>query len=221
VNCLEPESGYDIQSTQTLKLRVKLSAFSTVTHIGADVGAEELFLKVRDALEVVGIPYMVTGSFVSAVHGVPRATHDIDVVIAPTAQQLRPLIERFSEFGYYAELEDAREALQHKSQFNVIDEQGIWKVDFIIRKDRPFSVAEFGRRRITTILGTPVYAATPEDILIAKLEWAKMAESERQMRDAIGIITIQGDRLDTDYVNRWVVALSLEHEWEQAKSKAG
>jgi hypothetical protein len=47
-----------------------------------------LFRELRDALEGAAIAYMLTGSFVSAVHGVPRATHDIDVVIAPTKQQL-------------------------------------------------------------------------------------------------------------------------------------
>ena len=58
--------------------------------------AEDLFARLRDALEAAGIPYMVTGSFVSAVHGIPRATHDIDVVIAPTAQQLQTLVRNFS-----------------------------------------------------------------------------------------------------------------------------
>jgi hypothetical protein len=182
--------------------------------------AEDLFAKLRDALEAAGIPYMVTGSFVSAVHGIPRATHDIDVVIAPTAQQLETLIRDFSQSDYYAELEDALQALRYQSQFNVIDERGLWKIDFIIRKDRPFSIAEFARRRLTTILGVPVYAATAEDMLIAKLEWAKMGESERQLRDASGIIAIQGEHLDTPYVDRWVAALSLEEQWERAKSLA-
>lgn len=185
------------------------------------MSAEKLFLKLRDALETAGIPYMVTGSFVSAIHGVPRATHDIDVVIAPTGPQLSVLIQQFSEAGYYAEMEDALQAQLHQSQFHVIDERSVWKIDFIIRKHRPFSHAEFARRRLTTILGIPVYAATAEDILIAKLEWAKMGESERQLRDASGIIAIQGDNLDVPYVERWVAALSLENEWERARALAG
>jgi hypothetical protein len=185
------------------------------------MGAEDLFLKLRDVLEATGIPYMVTGSFVSAVHGVPRATHDIDVVIAPTGQQLTALIRRFSESDYYAEIEDALQALRHRSQFNVIDERGVWKIDFILRKDRPFSMAEFARRRLTNILGIAVYAATAEDILIAKLEWAKLGESERQLRDVSGIIAIQGANLDVAYIERWVTALSLENEWEHARALAG
>jgi hypothetical protein len=112
--------------------------------------AEDMLSKLRDALEAAGIPYMVTGSFVSAVHGIPRATHDVDVVIAPTAQQLETLIRDFSESNYYAEMEDALQALRYQSQFNVIDERGVWKIDFIIRKNRPFSIAEFARRRLAT-----------------------------------------------------------------------
>lgn len=184
------------------------------------MSAERLFRKVRDALEAAGIPYMVTGSFVSAVHGVPRATHDIDIVIAPTAEQLVSLLRQFPESEYYAELDDALDALRHGTQFNIIDQDGVWKVDFILRKNRPFSRTEFDRRRRIDILGVSVYAATPEDILIAKLEWAKAGESERQIRDAAGIIAIQQSALDVEYVERWIAALGLERRWQQARDEA-
>jgi hypothetical protein len=164
---------------------------------------------------------MVTGSFVSAVHGVPRATHDVDVVIAPTAQQLVTLVKQFPESEYYAEIEDALESFRHGGQFNVIDQNSVWKIDFIFRKDRPFSKMEFDRRRVIEILGVSVYAATPEDLLIAKLEWAKTGESERQIRDAAGIIAIQGPALDREYVEKWVAALDLEDQWNRARTEAG
>lgn len=181
---------------------------------------ESLFLKVRAALESVGIPYMVTGSFVSGVHGVPRATHDLDVIIAPTAQQLRALIAQFPDADFYAELEDALQAFRHQSQFNVIDQHSIWKIDFIIRKDRPFSRAEFDRRRVLDILGVALYAASPEDLVIAKLEWSKLGDSERQIRDAAGIIEVQGDGLNVEYIERWVAALELEEQWQKALASA-
>ena len=163
---------------------------------------------------------MVTGSFVSAVHGIPRATHDVDVVIAPTKEQLKLLIAQYPESEYYAEVDDALQALQYESQFNVIEQHGPWKIDFILRKNRPFSNAEFQRRRVIKILGVPLYAATAEDILIAKLEWAKLGESERQLRDAAGIIAIQGPALDLAYVEKWVAALGLEEQWQRARAQA-
>jgi len=164
---------------------------------------------------------MVTGSFVSSVHGVPRATQDIDVIIEPTREQLMTLLQRFGEPAYEADKEDALDALRRRSMFSVIDRRGIWKIDFIVRKDRPFSRREFGRRRVIDVLGVALYAATPEDVLLAKLEWAKLGESERQIRDAAGIIQIQGSKLDTDYVERWAAALDIEDQLHAAREQAG
>lgn len=174
----------------------------------------------RSALESTGIPYMVTGSFVSSVHGVPRATQDIDVIVEPTRDQLLALMNIFSEPDYDSDTEDALNALRHRSTFSVIDRRGIWKIDFIVRKDRPFSKRELGRRVKIDILGVPLDAATPEDLLLAKLEWAKLGESDRQIRDAAGIIEIQGATLDLDYVQKWAVALDIEDQLQAAREKA-
>jgi hypothetical protein len=181
----------------------------------------DVLANVRAALEAADVPYMVTGSFASSIHGVPRATQDIDVVVAPTRDQLITLMSSFTEPHYDASVEDALDAFRHRSLFSVIDRRGIWKVDFIIRKERPFSKKEFDRRKLIDILGLPVFATTPEDILLAKLEWAKLGESDRQIRDAAGIIQIQGENLDVEYVNRWAAALDVEDQLWAARAKAG
>ncbi|HSY52551.1 MAG TPA: hypothetical protein VLC46_27370 [Thermoanaerobaculia bacterium] len=143
------------------------------------------------------------------------------MVIEPTRDQLVALMERFGEPFYDSDRNDALDALRRRSMFSVIDRRGIWKIDFIVRRDRPFSRREFGRRERIDILGVAVYAATPEDVLLAKLEWAKLGQSERQIRDAAGIIEIQGAKLDVDYVERWVAALEIEDQWHAAREKAG
>ena len=183
--------------------------------------AESFFARVIAALERVQIPYMVTGSFASSAHGQVRGTRDLDVVIAPTPAQLRALVAEFPGDRYYAEEFDALDALQHDSQFNIIDFGSSWKVDFIMRRDRDFSRVEFDRRRPHIINGIVAYIASPEDILIAKLEWAKMGESERQIEDAAGVIATQGPSLDRSYVERWVRELGLEHQWRNAVERAG
>src|SRR5947208_8313164 len=164
---------------------------------------------------------MVTGSLVSSVHGVPRATQDIDVVIEPSREQLMTLMEYFGEPTYDSDKDDAFDAVRRRTMFSVIDRRGIWKIDFIVRKERPFSRREFGRRQKVDILGVSLYAATPEDILLAKLEWAKLGESERQIRDAAGIIQIQGANLDREYVERWAAELDIKDEWRAALEAAG
>ena len=172
------------------------------------------------ALEQAQIPYMVTGSFGSSAHGVVRGTNDIDLVIAPNAAQLRTFIAQFPNERYYADEHDAIEALQHASQFNIIDFASNWKADLIIRRPRDFSRTEFDRRRHHVISGVSVYIASPEDVLIAKLEWAKMGESDRQIEDAAGIIATQGSSLDRAYVERWVGELELQRQWQLALERA-
>jgi hypothetical protein len=66
-----------------------------------------------------------------------------------------------------------------------------------------------------------VFVATAEDALLSKLEWAKLTQSERQLVDAAGIVAIQGEHLDTEYVEKWVVGLGVEEQWEKARRLTG
>ena len=179
--------------------------------------AREVLERLCTALEQAEIPFMLAGSFASTVHGVPRTTQDIDVVIDPTPASLEVLAGLFSDAEWYFDRDVARDALRRRSQFNVIDLRTAWKIDFIMRKDRPFSEAEFARRTPALVLGLSIPTATAEDTVVAKLEWAKLAGgSERQLRDIRGVLEVRGAALDKDYVQRWVVQLGLEEEWRQA-----
>lgn len=185
------------------------------------MSVDDFFQQLIAALERTGIPYMVTGSYASSAHGVPRATNDIDIVIAPTANQLRILLGEFPDDRYYADDVAALDALQHTSQFNIIDFATSWKADLIIRKNRRFSTEEFRRRRVHTVAGMPVSLATAEDILLAKLEWYKEDQSARQLEDVIGIIRRQREALDRQYVEYWARELGVDEEWRAALAGAG
>jgi hypothetical protein len=184
------------------------------------VSVKAVFEKVRKALEETGIPYFVSGSFASSAHGIPRSTNDIDIVIAPTHEQLKQLLALFPDSDYATYGEDAFDALARESLFNVIDYATMWRVDFIIGKSTPFDASRFSRRAIVNIAGVPLFTASPEDILLTKLWWGKMGESERQITDAAGIISVQREHLDRDYVQHWVMALQLEQQWASALEKA-
>ena len=181
---------------------------------------DDFFNRLIDALDRADVPYMVTGSYASSAHGTPRATNDIDIIIAPTDAQLWELMRELHNDRYYADEDDAFDALARHSQFNVIDFATSWKADLIVKKDREFSDVEFARRRLHTVAGKRVYLVSPEDILIAKLEWHKLGESERQIEDAAGVIRRQGNALDRSYVERWVRELGLEEEWKRALARA-
>jgi|SRR5690348_4136595 len=159
---------------------------------------------------------MVTGSVASSAHGKPRSTRDIDIVIAPTPQQVRELIREFPSTEFYADEQQALDALANRSQFNVIDFATGWKVDFIIAKSSEYASAALSRRRKLDIGGTLMLVASPEDVIISKLEWAKLSGgSDRQMLDAADIVRNQGNRLDLAYVERWAKELDLQQEWRQ------
>lgn len=164
---------------------------------------------------------MLTGSFASSYHGAPRATQDIDVVISATPQQLRRLVALFPREDYYVDEDAALEAHRTQGQFNIIDLSTGWKVDLIIQKSRPFSREEFQRRSVGEIGGIQLAIATAEDVLIAKLEWAKLGESHRQIEDAATILRIRSSDLDQQYVVNWVRQLGLDEQWRQACRIAG
>ena len=178
----------------------------------------DLLAAIGDRLREAGIPYMVTGSVASSFHGQPRATRDIDIVIDPTPAALDAFARALPTEQFYVDLDAARSALAERRQFNVIETASGWKVDLVIRKDRPFSIEEFARRLPAELLGTPTFVATAEDLVIAKLEWAKAAESERQLRDVAAILAVSAEGLDYPYIERWVSALGLREVWSQVQS---
>jgi hypothetical protein len=181
----------------------------------------EVFLRrICASLEHHEIPYMVTGSVASSIHGIPRSTNDLDIVIAPTPDQLRAFIDFVKRFGYFAQWEAAENALRARDQFNVIDFPNAWKADLIIQKARDFSATEFERREQIEVGDLRFVVARPEDVLIAKLEWTKISPSERQMQDAAGILIVQGDQLDLSYVEKWVNALELQEQWQAVRELA-
>ena len=160
-------------------------------------------------LEAAGVPYMVTGSLASSAFGEPRTSFDVDIVISPTLDQLRAFVGSLEE-DLYVSIPAAEEAFQRRGMFNVLDPHGGLKADLIILKDRPFDVQEFGRRRTGRIQDVEVVLISPEDSILSKLEWSKRGGSERQLRDALGVAVVQGERLDLAYLRRWAVELGVE-----------
>lgn len=182
---------------------------------------EDIFRRIIQALGRVGIPYMLTGSFASSYHGVPRATQDIDLVIAPSAAQIRNLVNLLPVTEYYVNEETALDALARESQFNVIDFATGWKIDLIIRKSRTFSRAEFDRRAAIDLFGVELFIVSAEDVLLAKLEWAKAGQSVRQLEDCANLLRVRWGDLERPYLEHWVTQLGLEEQWHSARRMAG
>jgi hypothetical protein len=184
------------------------------------VTAEDLLSRIVAALNAANIPYMLTGSYASSLHSIPRATRDIDIIIFPDRDQLTTFVESLPRSTYHTDLEDAIDSLRRRSQFNVIDYATGWKVDFIIPPFEEFNVEEFERRQVIDVGDLQLSVVSPEDIVIAKLRWAKAGQSERQIEDAATVVRFQAEYLDRPYVERWVHRLGLEDQWASVCARA-
>lgn len=178
---------------------------------------EEALARVVQSLNALGIPHMVTGSVASSHHGRPRMTHDVDVVIDPSAEAMGRLVDVLAASGFYVDAATARDALRQRRMFNAIHTPSAVKIDLIIRKDRPFSREELRRRQEAELPGgTRVSLATPEDTILSKLEWArKGGGSERQLGDVAGILDVHGETLDRVYIDRWARELGVLDLWQR------
>jgi hypothetical protein len=145
---------------------------------------------------------------------------DIDLVIDPTELQLKQLVESVLAAGLYVSASAADEAFAQRSMFNVIDTNSGWKVDLIFKRARQFSQVEFERRVAVDYLGRQLRVATVEDVVLAKLEWAKLGGSARQMADVAALLRVQGDAVDRAYLERWVSELGLGAQFLQAMTLA-
>jgi len=180
------------------------------------VTLEAMLSRVARALHTAQVPYMLTGSVASSAHGKPRSTRDIDIVIAPTSEQLHDLIRQFPNSEYYADEQQAFQALASRSQFNVIDIATGWKVDFIIAKASEYARSAMSRRKQLEIEGNVMWVVSAEDIILSKMEWAKRSGgSDRQIVDAADVVRSQGTTLDKAYIEHWAKQLGLQQEWRQ------
>lgn len=177
----------------------------------------DLLAAIADRLEAAGIQYMVVGSIAGSFHGEPRTTVDIDIVIDPSADAVRQFVGSLPSADYYVDEDAALEAFHRRTSFNVIEQATGWKVDLLVRKDRGFSRVEFDRRVTTPLFGRDTPVATAEDTIIAKLEWARVGESERQLRDVSRILEVSDETLDREYLAHWIGELGLEDVWSRAR----
>lgn len=178
------------------------------------MGPFELLQKVVGVFEHLKIPYIVTGAVAAMAYGEPRLTNDIDIVAAVDEHHIAGLITAFPPDEFYISEDMMKEAISHKSQFNIIHPASGLKVDVIIKKDTPFDNSRFGRaKRIYPSESYQANFASPEDVIIKKMEYYREGGSEKHLRDITGILKISGDVVDWNYISGWVQCLGLTEIW--------
>ncbi len=177
-------------------------------------------LQVIDALEQVGATYVIGGSLASTIHGVVRTTLDTDIVAELSLQQAQPFADLLVG-AFYLDIDTIRHAIRQRSSFNLIHLATMFKVDIFISKNRPFDRQQLGRRQAWIVdpnSGRMIYVTTAEDTVLTKLAWYRLGDemSDRQWRDVLGVLAVQGDRLDLAYMRQWAEALDVSDLLQRA-----
>jgi hypothetical protein len=181
----------------------------------------ELLKKVVAALEATGTPYMLTGSYASSLQGEPRLTHDIDLVVALTPSAAQSLQLKFPAPDYYLDENAVAEAIERKSQFNLLDVRSGDNVDFWLLTGEPFDPSRFARRYVEEFEGQRLHVSRPEDTILMKLHWAALSGgSEKQFGDARSVYELQQNSLDLSYLEQWAKSLGVTTLWERLKNEA-
>ena len=174
----------------------------------------ELLVDCLRRLNRTGVIYYLTGSMASNYWGIPRTTHDLDFVVQLPATAVPRLVQEFSG-DFYIEETAVRAVYEPPHQFNAIDTRSALKVDFWLAGTEPFDREMLRRRVQATLFGEAAWLSTAEDVILHKLLWNRISPSDWQMGDAAGVVAVQADALDHDYLRRWADELQLGDELQR------
>lgn len=176
-------------------------------------GPISVTLRLTEILEELGIRHLVGGSLASSLHGIPRATQDVDLVADLRPGQVEAFLEKVGD-EFYVDRDMVRDAVRRRSCFNLIHLDSMFKLDVFVLSDDPAQAREMERRRSFIVdpdSNRSLVVASAEDIILMKLQWYRAGGevSDRQWSDALGVIKVQGAGLDTAYLHRGATQMEI------------
>jgi hypothetical protein len=162
--------------------------------------------EVTQKLDILKLPYMLSGSVAMGFYAAVRTTFDIDIVIELYQKDVPVFVNTF--LGFYVFEEGIHEEIKRRGMFNIIDNNTGVKIDFILRKNSEYDKIAFSRRRQMDDFYTDIYVISPEDLIIAKLKWIQEMYSDRQISDIKQLLS--STNLEIDYMMNWITELKLK-----------
>jgi hypothetical protein len=179
----------------------------------------------HSVFESLTIPYYITGGVCAIAYGEPRTTRDLDVVVEVGMSEIMPLVERLEAEGFYCPPGAVSDIQAGRGRvLSVTHMQLVLNADIVLTADTEFDRSKMERRNLEAIgldESEQFWLASPEDVILAKLLWGRQSQSEKQWRDVLGVLKVQGDSLDFDYLNHWAAQLDLTELMQQAIAAAG
>lgn len=184
----------------------------------------EVAASITRTLEALGVRYLIGGSLASSVHGEPRSTNDVDLLVDFSAEHIQPFVEAIRA-DYYVSEPAVQEAIRSGHHFNVIHMDAAVKVDLFLAGNDTFDLERLALRQVLHLPTEPetrVYVDTAEHSVLRKLEWFRRGGevSERQWRDVVAILRIQHQRLDRSRLSTWAPRLGISDLLQRAFQEA-
>ena len=172
-------------------------------------------------LNKIGIRYMVTGAVAAIIYGEPRLTHDIDLVIELKLEEVKKIQEAFPSGEFYCPPEEAIKLeikRPSRGHFNIIHRETGFKADCYLMGDDKLHHWGISKRRELDVEGEPVWVASPEYVILRKLEYFREGRSEKHLKDIASILAVSPEQIDFDQLHEKIGVYGLEKEWTEAKS---
>lgn len=182
-------------------------------------------LRVVGLLDALSIRHFVGGSVASSLHGIPRATEDVDIVAA-IAGKVVPAVFGALRDEFYVDADMMLESILHRTEFNLIHLATATKIDVFVPGPGPAFEQQMLRARAVRITENPpcdLVVASAEDTVAQKLARYRRGGhvSERQWLDVLGVLKVQGKRLDRSILRSAVSELGVADLLDSALEEAG
>ncbi len=161
--------------------------------------------KIIDVLEAEDIDYMIVGGFATSFHNRSRTTNDIDLIVQIYPASVKDIIKHFPE--WVNTTKDMTELFAERGMFNITDWQTGIRFDIMAYKDSDYNWAAFQRRTKETFLEREVYLCAVEDLIIGKLNWYNISQSEKQLSDLMYLVKTPD--INWTYLNNWIDKLNI------------
>ncbi len=177
----------------------------------------ELLLHAADVLTKLQVRYLITGSMATITYGEARFTNDIDIVADLQMSHVQSLSDAFPPPEFYVSELAVRDAIQRRFQFNVIHPASGLKIDFMVPSHNEFNQSRLSRGVAIDLdeEGRNAWFASPEDVILKKLQYYRDGGSDKHLRDIRGVLLVQTDKIDHDYLTKWADVLGITEELKQ------
>lgn len=174
-------------------------------------------------LNKAGIRYMVTGSIASIIYGEPRLTHDIDLLVMLTHDDIETLIKIFDENNFYippAEVIRIEMNRSSRGHFNIIHNETGYKADIYFTGNDPVQLWGFKNRQKFDLKDNYIWIAPPEYVIVKKLEYWEEGGSDKHLRDIEGMLEVQGSDISEEEVLQHLTSTPLKDKFTGLRNKS-